>query len=55
MDEIEGTNYKFKSQEIENIWYIFFCLSDATFSSVDVSYGKRGGICVIRRNNDVNL
>lgn len=43
MDEIEDTNYKFKSQEIENIWYIFFCLSDATFSSVDVSYGKRGG------------
>lgn len=42
MGEIEGTNYKFKFKEIENIWYIFFCLSEASFSSVDVSYGKRG-------------
>ena len=42
MDEIENANYRFKSEEIENIWYIFFCLSDSTFSSVDVSYGKRG-------------
>lgn len=35
MGEIEGTNYKFKFKEIENIWYIFFCLSEASFSSVD--------------------
>lgn len=42
MDEIEETNYKFRSKEIENIWYIFLCLSDATFSSADVSYGKKG-------------
>ncbi len=40
MDDIEDTNYKFNSQDIENIWYIFFCLADSTFSSVDVSYGK---------------
>lgn len=42
MDKIEDTNYKFNSKEIENIWYIFICLSDSIFSSVDVSYGKRG-------------
>lgn len=42
MDDIEDTNYKFNSQDIEKIWYIFFCLADSTFSSVDVSYGKKG-------------
>ena len=42
MDNIEDTNYKFNSQDIENIWYIFFFLADSTFSSVDVSYGKKG-------------
>lgn len=42
MDDIEDTNYKFYSQDIENIWYIFFCLADSAFSSVDVSYGKKG-------------
>ena len=42
MEDIEDTNYKFNSQDIENIWYIFFCLADSTFSSVDVSYGKNG-------------
>ena len=42
MDDIEDTNYKFHSQDIENIWYIFFCLADSAFSSVDVSYGKKG-------------
>lgn len=42
MDDIEDTNYKFNSQDIENIWYIFFCLADSTFSSVYVSYGKKG-------------
>ena len=42
MDEIEDTNYKFNSKEIENIWDIFMCLSDSTFSSVDISYGKKG-------------
>lgn len=42
MDEIETTNYKFNSEEIEDIWYIFFCLTDSTFSSVEVSYGKKG-------------
>ena len=42
MDNIENANYKFNSQEIENIWYIFFCLSDSTFSMIDVSYGKNG-------------
>ena len=36
------TNYKFNSEEIEDIWYIFFCLTDSTFSSVEVSYGKKG-------------
>ncbi len=53
MDNIEDTNYKFNSQDIENIWYIFF-LADSTFSSVDVSYGKRT-IYVIWRDNDVNM
>ena len=42
MDEIGDTNYKFNSKEIENIWDIFFCLADSTFSSVDMSYGKKG-------------
>lgn len=42
MGEMEDTNYKFNSKEIENIWYIFFCLADSTFSSVDVSYGEKG-------------
>lgn len=42
MDEIETTNYKFNFEEIEDIWYIFFCLTDSTFSSVEVSYGKKG-------------
>ena len=42
MDDIEDTNYKFHSPNIENIWYIFFCLADSAFSSVDVSYGKKG-------------
>ena len=42
MDDIEDTNYKFNSQDIENIWYIFFCLADSTFSSVEVSCGKKG-------------
>ena len=42
MGEMEDTNYKFNSQDIENIWYIFFCLADSTFSSVEVSYGKKG-------------
>lgn len=55
MDDIEDTNYKFYSQDIENIWYIFFCLADSAFSSVDVSYGKKRTIYVIRRDNDVNM
>ncbi len=55
MDDIEDTNYKFNSQDIENIWYIFFCLADSTFSSVYVSYGKKRTIYVIRRDNDVNM
>lgn len=42
MEEINATNYKFNSKEIENVWRIFICLSDSTFSSVDVSYGKKG-------------
>ena len=42
MEEISATNYKFNSKEIENVWRIFICLSDSTFSSVDVSYGKKG-------------
>lgn len=42
MNEIKDSNYKFNFKEIENIWYIFICLSDSTFSSVNVSYGKRG-------------
>lgn len=36
------TNYKFRFREIENIWHIFFCLSDLAFSSMEVSYGERG-------------
>lgn len=49
MDDIEDTNYKFYSQDIENIWYIFFCLADSAFSSVDVSYGKKDHICYPER------
>lgn len=35
-------NYKFYLYDIENIWYIFFCLSDTTISSIELSYGKKG-------------
>ena len=54
MDDIEDTNYKFYSQDIENIWYIFFCLADSAFSSVDASMEKKT-IYVIWRDNDVNM
>ena len=49
MDDIEDTNYQFHSQDIENIWYIFFCLADSAFSSVDASYGKKDHICYLER------
>lgn len=42
MDDIAEINYKFHNHDIENIWYIFFCLSDTTFSSIELSYGKSG-------------
>ena len=54
MGEIEDINYMFNSKEIEKIWYIFFCLVDSIFLSVDVSYGKKT-IYAIGRNNDVNM
>lgn len=40
--EIGNENYKFKYQAIEDIWHIFFCLSDTTFSSIELSYGEKG-------------
>lgn len=39
---LEDANYKFNYHDIENVWYIFFCLSDTTFSSIELSYGKKG-------------
>ena len=42
MDDIENNEYKFYSYDIENIRDIFLCLSDATFSSSEVSYGRKG-------------
>ena len=42
MDNIAEMNYKFHNHDIENIWHIFFCLSDTTFSSIELSYGKSG-------------
>ena len=42
MDDIAEINCKFHNYDIENIWYIFFCLSDTTFSSIELSYGKSG-------------
>lgn len=42
MDDIAEINYKFHNHDIENIWHIFFCLSDTTFSSIELSYGKSG-------------
>lgn len=42
MDDIAEINYKFDNHDIENIWYIFFCLSDTTFSSIELSYGRKG-------------
>lgn len=39
---LENANYKFNYHEIEDIWHIFFCLSDTTFSSIELSYGKKG-------------
>mgnify|MGYP000009180959 FL=1 len=42
MNDIAEINYKFHNHDIENIWYIFFCLSDTTFSSIELSYGRKG-------------
>ena len=42
MDDIAEINYKFHNHDIENIWHIFFCLSDTTFSSIELSYGRKG-------------
>lgn len=38
---IENNNYKFHYTELEDIYHIFFCLSDTTFSSMELSYGKK--------------
>ncbi len=35
-------NYKFKYCKIEDIYHIFCCLSDTTFSAVELSIGKKG-------------
>ncbi len=35
-------DYRFKYSEIEDIWHIIMALSDSTFSSIDVSVGKKG-------------
>lgn len=40
--EIENSNYKFHYHEIENIWYIFYCFSNTTFSTMELSFGKNG-------------
>ena len=42
MDDIENNEYKFYNYDIENIRDIFLCLSDTTFSSSEVSYGRKG-------------
>ena len=39
---LEEVNYKFKYEKIENIWQIFWVLSDTTSSSMDYSIGKNG-------------
>ena len=36
MDDIEDTNYKFYSQDIENIWYIFFC--GDYYDAIDIAF-----------------
>ena len=40
--DFKNENYEFKYNAIEDIWYIFFCLSDTTFSSIELSVGKKG-------------
>ena len=45
MNDIAEINYKFHNHDIENIWYIFFCLSDTTFAPIELSYGRKGHIC----------
>ena len=42
MDDIENNEYKFYNYDIENIRDIFLYLSDTTFSSSEVSYGRKG-------------
>lgn len=42
MGNFTDMNCKFYYHEIEDIWYIFFCLSDTTSSSIELSYGKKG-------------
>lgn len=42
MNDIENNEYKFYNYDIENIRDIFLCLSDTTFSSSEVSYGRKG-------------
>lgn len=39
--KFKSGNYEFKYDAIEDIWYIFFCLSDTTFSSIELSVGKK--------------
>lgn len=39
---LEDVNYKFNYHDIEDIWQIFFCLSDTTFLSIKSSFGKKG-------------
>lgn len=40
--ELKDISYNFKYKDIENIWHIFNCLSNNTFSSIELSYGKNG-------------
>ena len=43
---MESTRYKFNYSEIEDVWFIIMALSDSTFSSIDVSVGKKGSYFV---------
>ncbi len=42
MNGIGVVNYKFNYTEIDDIWHIFICFSDTTFSTIELSYGKKG-------------
>lgn len=40
--EIGDGNYIFRYHAIEDIWYIFYYLSNNTFSSMELSFGEKG-------------